>query len=572
MLERQTLKPQTFNQLQYERPDFEAFDKNFQRLLDEFHTAADASTQLALFDAINDTYKNFASLYNLAHIRHTINTKDPFYAAEHSYFDQVMPRFQNLNNEFYKALLSAPFRRELEQHYGTRLFHIAQQSIHTLDERIVPLKQEENKLISKYTRLKAQASVQVKGKSYNLSTIRKLEQSSDRTERQLAYSAKWGYFEQHQHSIEDTYGHLVRNRHQQARELGYDNFIQLAYDRLMRTDYSPQDIAHYREQIATHVVPLASEIYAEQRRRLQLDTLHHCDEGVFYAEGDPAPQGSESELIEKAAQLYRELSPETDSFFAHMRQHQYMHLDSSDGKAIGGYCTFIPSVRSPFIFSNFNGTSHDIDVLTHEAGHAFQIFQSRNYEVLEYVWPTLDACEIHSMSMEFITWPWMHLFFGESTERYKLKHLSSAITFLPYGAAIDAFQEFVYTHPEASNADRNAAWRDIEQRFLPHRNYEQIPYLQQGTFWQQQKHVFAVPFYYIDYTLAQVCALQYWDWFRSDSKGAWESYLNLCRAGGSSSFLDLIRQAGLRSPFESGLILDVLGPVKQWLNADSPGN
>jgi M3 family oligoendopeptidase len=243
-----------------------------------------------------------------------------------------------------------------------------------------------------------------------------------------------------------------------------------------------------------------------------------------------------------------------------------MDLVAKRGKESGGYCTFIEDYKAPFIFSNFNGTSGDIDVLTHEAGHAFQVYRSRDLDIPEYYWPTYEACEIHSMSMEFLTWPWMELFFKEDTEKYKFSHLSGALIFLPYGVAVDEFQHFVYENPNASPVERKQAWRKIEMEYLPHRDYEGNEFLEHGGYWQRQSHIYQSPFYYIDYTLAQICAFQFWKRSTEKDETAWEDYLNLCQLGGSKSFLDLVESANLKSPFVDGTVQSVVKVIDEWLS------
>jgi M3 family oligoendopeptidase len=249
-----------------------------------------------------------------------------------------------------------------------------------------------------------------------------------------------------------------------------------------------------------------------------------------------------------------------------MQQNNLMDLINRTGKATGGYCTYIPNQKAPYIFSNFNGTSGDIDVLTHEAGHAFQVYSSRNIGLSEYHWPTYESCEIHSMSMEFFTWPWMHLFFGKDVDKYKFMHLSAALQFLPYGVAVDEFQHVIYQNPGFTHKERNDVWNEIERKYLPHRNNDGNKFLEKGGLWQKQNHIFNSPFYYIDYTLAQICAFQFWQKDQIDHKSAWDDYVKLCKAGGSHSFLDLVKLANLRSPFESDCIPSVIGEISAWLD------
>ncbi|MGE5702539.1 MAG: M3 family oligoendopeptidase, partial [Clostridia bacterium] len=359
---------------------------------------------------------------------------------------------------------------------------------------------------------------------------------------------------------------LVKVRTKIARALGYENFVQLGYARMHRSDYNSEMVANFRRQVKEYIVPIATSLKERQRIRIGLDELKYYDEKFSFKTGNPAPKGDPDWIIANGKKMYAELSPETEEFFTFMMENELMDLVSKKGKAGGGYCTYINDYQAPFIFSNFNGTSGDIDVLTHEAGHAFQVYASRQNILPEYTFPTSEACEIHSMSMEFLTYPWMHLFFEEDVEKYKFSHLSDALEFIPYGVSVDEFQHFVYENPDATPAERKAAWREIERNYLPHRNYDESDYLERGGFWHQQSHIFNIPFYYIDYTLAQICAFQFWKRSNEDSKQAWADYLALCKEGGSKSFLELVKDAKLTSPFEDGCVASVTGFIESYLN------
>jgi M3 family oligoendopeptidase len=335
---------------------------------------------------------------------------------------------------------------------------------------------------------------------------------------------------------------------------------------MTRTDYDADMVAAFRKQVKEEVVPLVTRLKERQRERLGLEKLNYYDENFHFRTGNAIPKGDGEWIIENGKRMYQELSPETNQFFNYMIDNDLMDLVAKKGKESGGYCTFIEDYKAPFIFSNFNGTSGDIDVLTHEAGHAFQVYRSRDLDIPEYYWPTYEACEIHSMSMEFLTWPWMELFFKEDTEKYKFSHLSGALIFLPYGVAVDEFQHFVYENPNASPVERKQAWRKIEMEYLPHRDYEGNEFLEHGGYWQRQSHIYQSPFYYIDYTLAQICAFQFWKRSTEKDETAWEDYLNLCQLGGSKSFLDLVESANLKSPFVDGTVQSVVKVIDEWLS------
>ncbi|MCH2082241.1 MAG: M3 family oligoendopeptidase [Saprospiraceae bacterium] len=555
-----------FESFEYLRPEMESFTKEMNVLLEQFECAPSFKDQNQLLMRINSMRTDFMSMYNICHIRHTVNTKDEFYEAENNFFDQNIPYYEAVNNRFYELLLASPFRKELEEAWGRQLFVLATLSLKTFKPEILEDMQEENRLSSEYTKLKAAAKIEFQGEEYNLSSIHPMETHSDRELRKAATETKWSFFEKNATQIEEIFHQLVQKRHAMAQKLGYENYIELGYARMKRSDYTPEMVANFRKQIQEFIVPITTQLYQRQAKRLGLDHLMYYDEDFRFASGNPAPQGEAGWIIAQATKMYEELSKETAEFFHFMQDNHLMNLVAQDGKATGGYCTYIGKYKAPYIFSNFNGTSADIDVLTHEAGHAFQVYSSRNIGLNEYQWPTYEACEIHSMSMEFFTWPWMKLFFKQDTNKYKFAHLANSLKFLPYGVAIDEFQHYIYQNPNVSPKERNTAWRSIEKKYLPHRQYGENSFLESGAYWQRQSHLFFAPFYYIDYTLAQICAFQFWKKDSEDHHKAWDDYIRLCKAGGSKSFLELVQLADLISPFDDSCVESVVTEIKTWLN------
>lgn len=564
--------PLSFDAFEYHRPNLDSVSDAFEQLLESFKNAKSVEAQNKSLQQLNVLREEFGSMYNLCIVRHTSNTADPFFEAENNYFDENLPAFEALNTRFYDALLQSPFRPLLEQLLGKQLFTLAALALKTFKPVILESLQLENALSTEYTKLKAQAKIEFQGNSYNLSSISPFELSSDRDVRQQASDAKWAFYSANAPAMEQIFDRMVKLRHEIAQKLGFKDFVEVGYARMRRSDYTPEMVANFRKQVRELIVPLASELYERQCARLGVKTLKYYDEDFKFPSGNPRPLGNPDEIVANAARMYQELSPETDLFFQHMLKARLMDLVNRDGKATGGYCTYISKYSAPFIFSNFNGTSADIDVLTHEAGHAFQVFNSSHFPFEEYHWPTSDAAEIHSMSMEFFTWPWMDLFFGEEKDKYKFMHMAGSIQFIPYGVAVDEFQHIVYSNPEMTPEQRNEAWRSLERIYLPHRDYSGNAHLEAGRFWQKQNHIFNSPFYYIDYTLAQICAFQFWTKDRQNHEQAWEDYLHLCKAGGSRSFLDLVKLAKLKSPFEDGCVESVIGEIREFLNSVDDSN
>ncbi|AWV34212.1 M3 family oligoendopeptidase [Paenibacillus odorifer] len=556
-----------FNDYRYERPDVEKFKQDFNNLLKDLNDTEPLEVQKASVTAINKLRNEFDTLQTLVSVRHSINTTDEFYKAEQEFMDEIGPIVQEYITDYYKALVNSKYRAEFEQEWGTQLLQLAEVALRTFSPEIIEDLQLENKLSTEYAQLIASAKIPFEGEERTLTQLTPFELSTDRDMRKRASQARYDFMSEHESDFDRIYDELVKVRDRIAKKLGYSNFVELGYDRMMRTDYNADMVANFRKQVLEHIVPVSQQLKKRQTERLGLDALKFYDENFSFKTGNATPKGDPDWIVANGSKMYKELSPETDEFFTFMLDNNLVDLVSKKGKQGGGYCTYFSQYQAPFIFSNFNGTSGDIDVLTHEVGHAFQVYESRNINVPEYAFPTYEACEIHSMSMEFFAWPSMELFFEEDADKYRFNHLADSLQFIPYGVTVDEFQHFVYSNPEATPAERKQAWREIEKKYLPHRNYEGNAYLEQGGFWHKQGHIFASPFYYIDYTLAQLCAFQFWKRSNEDFKSAWSDYLELCQAGGSKSFIKLVELAGLTSPFEDGCISSVIGEIESWLNS-----
>lgn len=537
------------------------------KLQNIFDKAENSDQQFLCFQRMDTIQNYFSTMYSIANIRHSIDTRDEFYDQEINFYNENLPLLEKLFDTFYHALLISPFRNELEKKYGRYLFDLLETKAKTFSPEIMEDLVEENKLITEYSKLIAAAEVEFQGEKYTLAQLTPFRQSKNRVRRKAASQAYFGYYAEHEEKLDRIYDDLVKVRTRMAHTLGYENFIELAYFRMMRTDYNAEDVKQYRDQVYYELVPIVTELKKRQSKRLGLDELKFYDEALSFNTGNPMPLGDADWIIKNAKTMYEELSPETDKFFNFMLDYNLMDLLAKSGKESGGYCTSLPDYKAPFIFANFNGTQDDVEVMTHEAGHAFQGYQSKDLTPSQYVYPTMESAEIHSMSMEFFTWPWMKLFFGDQTDKFKFSHLSGTLEFIPYGVAVDEFQHWVYQNPQASPQERKDTWREIEKKYQPHLDFDGFEYLENGGKWTRQLHIFTSPFYYIDYTLAQVCAFQFWIKDQENHQKAWQDYLNLCQAGGSRPFTGLLELANLSNPFEEGSIASVMPEIQEFLNS-----
>lgn len=554
-----------FSDFKYERPIYESNKKEFNDIVKKINESNTYKEQKENIDNLNKLRNSIETMSTIASIRHSINTEDKFYEKERAYWDEYSPLYEELNSLFYESVINSKFKKDIENGFGKQFISIAEYSLKGFSSEIINDLQEENKLCSEYTKLLASAKIIFEGKEKNLSGLGKYMLSKDRDMRIKASNAYYGYFKENEDKFDEVFDKLVKIRFNIAKKLNFNNFVELGYIRMMRTDYNAQMIKNFRKQVLEYIVPVASDLYKRQANRLNIEKLTYVDENFEFLSGNATPKGSSEYIIENGKKMYSELSKETKEFFDFMLENDLMDLVTKKSKAAGGYCTYIPDYKAPFIFSNFNQTSDDIDVLTHEAGHAFQLYMSTWIDMPEINFPTYESCEIHSMSMEFITWPWMELFFKEDTKKYKFTHLSAAIKFIPYGIVVDEFQHYIYENPNMTKEERKQTWRTLEKKYLPHKNYEGCEFLENGGWWFKQGHIFKNPFYYIDYTLAQICSLQFWKKMREDKDKGWQDYIDICKVGGTKSFLEIVDIGNLKSPFEDGCVESVINTIKNWL-------
>lgn len=538
-----------FNQIKYERINYNEYKEIYRDILSKMDRAESFDKYIDLLNKINNMRNRLETMKTLAQIKFSIDTTDDFYSAENDYWDELGPMFSDLDMDLYKNILDSSYVDQLETKYGRQYIDLIRCSVKSFSKDIIGLLQEENKLMSEYTQLLASASIDFEGKKRNLSDMSIFMSDNDRDIRKSAIRAHTKFFEDNEDKFDSIFDSLVKLRDSMAKKLGYKNFVELGYYRMSRTVYNSDMVAKLRQNVKNKYLPIIEDLNKEQAKRIGLDKITYYDEKLEFLDGNAKLVGDGEYIIEKGEDMYKNMSGETEEFYKFLIDNNLFDVAARENKAMGGYCTILPDYREPFIFGNFNGTVDDIDVLTHEAGHAFQMYMSRDIPVPELVFPTLDSCEIHSMSMEFLTYPWMEMFFGDDTEKYKKYHHDSAIKFLPYGCLVDHFQHLVYENPNMSVDERKSAWRELERDYLPGRDYEDLDLLNRGGYWFRQGHIYKDPFYYIDYVLAQLCALDFYELMNKDYKKAWEKYLSICSIGGKYSFIDMVNIAGISNPF-----------------------
>lgn len=556
-----------FSEMPYKRIDIDQFTEQVRSLTAKFRSAQSFEEQMELIGQMDKLNIETFTMTSLSYVRFTINTQDEFYVKEREYNDKIGPQMQAELMEFDKAMLESPFRKELEEELGKVKFLSLELSQKAFSKEIMDLVQEENELMAEYQALTASAEIPFDGKTCNLSQLGPYMQSTDREVRKAAYTAAGTFFDEKQQELDELFDKLVKNRTEQAKKLGFNNYVELAYVRRNRNCYNVKDVGNFRDQVVKDLVPIIQELKKQQAERLGVDKLTYYDDSISYPDGNADPQGTSDELLAAGKQMYNEMSPETAEFINTMFDMETFDVLSKPGKATGGYCTNLQAYECPFIFSNFNGTAADVDVLTHEAGHAFAFYTAdRKIKHLDQREPSsMEICESHSMSMEFFATPWYKLFFKDQTEKYETIHLASALTFIPYGCMVDHFQEIVYSNPELTPAERNEEWLKLDKMYRPYLDTDNLPCFGRGGGWQRQLHIYTYPYYYIDYCFAQTVALQFWKEIEKDWDEAWKKYLAFVEEGGKRTFIDLVEYVGLKSPIKDGCLKEIAEQVEKWL-------
>ncbi len=547
--------------------DIEAVTARYEALLGAL-AEADGAGQIAVVERWDALRRELETWQAHIRLRFYQDTRDAACKAAYERADDLRPRIVNLDVRMKRALLSSPERAAIEARFGGHAFDLWECDVAAFAPEIQEDMVKEARLKAAYTELRASAELTFQGQTHTLAGIARFALDPDPAVRAEAAGVKWGWYAEHGAAFDQIFHDLVQVRHKMAHALGYEDFVGLGYKLMQRVDYDKADVDRFRAQVRDHLVPLVAELRQEQADRLGLNPMCEWDEGLLDAGDPPKPLGDTPFLVEQARDMFKAMGDEPDAFYTEIVAKGLLDLDTRPGKGGGAFCTAFPDQRAPFVFGNFNGTLNDVRTFTHELGHAFQYWTSRDNALTEYLWPTYEACEIHSMGLEFLTLPHIERFFSpEDAERFRRDHLVGALMFIPYGVAVDHFQHLVYESPEATPEERHAMWQQMERTYLPWRRYGDLAWPAKGGLWQQQLHIYGAPFYYIDYTLAQTCALQIFLRASEDWQGAIDDYIALCHRGGEAPFQDLAVSAGLTSPFDPGCLEAVVDALRPLLRA-----
>lgn len=556
-----------FTQIPYIRPDMEEIERDMECGLAALEGAAGFEAAYYALLRLEEPRRRYMTLANLSEIHNTMDTTDPFWAGEEAHFGSIRPRWEAICDRLGKALTASPYAPRLKEHLGEEIFRRAEVNARAFSPDIAELQEEENRLSARYSALTANLSAEVDGKRCTLGEMALMKDDSLRASRMKFDLLSQAAYGEAKEELDSLYDSLVKVRHQIALKLGQKSFTEVGYCRQSRTGYGREEAAAFRREVEQGITPVVSALFEAQRKRLGYDTLWTCDEDESFK--GPGPKPFDRPVEELFDGVFAELSPESRVFYEELRRNEFYDLSTRRGKIRGAYSNLIPNYNLPFVFETFDSSPGAVKTFAHECGHGLHTFLKRGEPFIDSLSASGDLCEIHSMAMEFFIWPQLNKVYpAADVAKYRYFHIKSALAFLPYGAAVDEFQTRIYDEPELTPEGRRQLWKELEERYLPWRRYQSGGFLEEGRAWQRQTHIYKWPFYYIDYALAQTCALQYHFWDEEDHSAAWQSYLTLVRESDRHSFSETLELAGLQSPFKPGVVSEVGRKAMEFLNKE----
>ncbi len=538
----------------YQSPNISDLSQQWHTLLHELKSAMSFSQLLYVISKVDNIRASFQTMNALALINYDLNVSNNYYKFEVKRFNTYTPYFKQFENQFFQWLSESDYYNKLEAHFGKQWGFVAKFKASLHSDEVVLLQKQEEQVLQKYQALQNTAMHYIDGRQVKLSDY---WESPNRKERKKAHDAYWQFVDNRQSQIDFYVSNLVSIRHKIAQTLGYENYTTLAYKNLKRFDITFDNMHFFKTQIRLHIVPLMQKINFEKADNLNLLGLSYYDTSIHFFDGNAKPIGDEDSLVATVDTLSARMHTKMTDFWELLQEKGLYDFKSRKTKMVARGATFgLPMYGYPFIKASLTGNAYDVNVLTHELGHAFQYYLSeeKGQACYEYRMPGTDVAEVEAKAMEFLTWQWHDLFFAENTAKFQKAKLIETLQMLLRCAVNDDFQCFLYSNPTATAEERDTAYLQICESYFGDVNRNENDFLKRGGHWRTQWNIADMPFYGMSYALAGFVALQLWWQSKKDWEGTWSKYMDLCSQGGSVGFTDLIKILEVNSPFELGAV------------------
>ena len=482
------------------------------------------------------------------------------------FVENVQPELSKVGDLLNRKLAESPFADDLDSEEYNVLLRDTRMDLALFREENIPINTELTKLGQRYNEICGAMTVEFDGEEKTMQQMGKYLQVNDRETREKAYRTIGKRRFEESEKIDDIYEEMIALRQQVAKNAGYENFRDYIFDAKHRFDYSPADCSAFHDAVEAICVPLMREVDDERRRNLNLESLRMWDMGHDVHGREPLkPFTKVEEMVSGTSRMFHRLSPELGVFFDSLRDGTSLDLDSRKGKAPGGYQVQRDHSRKPFIFMNATGLQRDLETMVHEAGHAFHSIYADDLPLIDYRNAPLEFCEVAAMSMELLTHDFLDEFYSEEdAQRAVREHLEGIVSILAWIATIDAFQHWVYTNPDHTRAERHEKWVELGDRYgsiLDWSGFEDW----RNVGWQRQLHLFSYPFYYIEYGIAQLGALQMWLQYKESPEMALSNYAKSMRLGGSRPLPNLFEAGGMSFDLGKSTVQGLIDAVRDEL-------
>ena len=556
----------TFNELKFPRPDLTVFKHLYEDAIEKVSAANNGDDIVEIVFEVDELSRRITDILSATMIHHTIDVTDERYAEDHRWFEENQHLFIKSVLDFNDAIYNSPYREYIEEKLGPMYFVKTDAKKRTLCDDNIPLQQREAELMGEYEALIGSFQEEVLGEAQSFGRLQGLFSHEDREVRKAAFQAFSRFLSRNEEKLEEIWDGLITVRNQMGKNLGYEDYIPLAYLERLRLDYGQEEVAKFRQQILDSIVPLCSQLYDFQAKILGLDKIKVYDESILFADGNAKPVGDADYMFLETVNMLRDMSPETDEFISFMLDHELIDYESRPEKAPREYATILPARKAPFVFYHFDGSPSGLKNLHEGLGYAFAGYKaSRSQPLEEYYASPSEIMEIHAMSMVQFANKYAEQFFGEDAHKYVFSNLHSYITFIPFGVAVDEFQHICYANPDMTPKERTQAWRELEKKYMPWRDYDGDEFMDRGGYWYHRPHFFFHPFYYIEYSLATINAMETYKKYEERPGTAWTEYLELTNLGGSRTYLETLKLSKLTPAFEEGAVANSIQYVKRLL-------
>jgi oligoendopeptidase F len=502
-------------------------------------------------------------------IRMTCDTENKSLEAAFNFFYmEIQPKIQPYADVLNRKLIECPYLSSLDQKKYFTYIRSVKKSIDLFREENIPIQAELNVLQQQYGSISGKMTIEVEGREYTLQQAAKFLENPDRSLRESVYHKIYSRRLQDKEALNDLFSGLVGRRNQVALNAGFKNYRDYKFTEMGRFDYTPAECFQFHDAVREAVLPLVNEIYKTHQQKLGVDTLRPWDTEAEPAGIEPLkPFSDGNELLQKTIACFNKLDPFFAACLEKMNELKHLDLSSRKGKAPGGYNMPLTESGAPFIFMNAAGQMSDVTTMVHEGGHAIHSFLSHDLELSAFKEYPTEMAEVASMAMELFSMDYWDVFFDNADElkRAKRHQLERVITIFPWIATIDKFQHWIYENPAHTNEERTSAWMRIQSEFASSSiDYSGLEKYREIN-WQRQLHLFEVPFYYIEYGIAQLGAIGMWKQFKENKDKALSNYTNALRLGGTLTLPELYNAAGLSFDFKPSTIKDLVTFVRSEL-------